>query len=145
MTLHTCPKKQQHWRETMYCRESDRRKDLTLSIGLLRWALWISLSRCLARFHGWRRVTAIMVLCDVFVGWVFFFQCLRQGCCVLSALAVTCTLIERFFRVVVLYNVSNFAICNPSKMNQKTCSIWMINIFTFPPSFLCFPGLWIEC
>ena len=124
---------QQHRRETMYCWESDRRKDLTLSIGLLRWALWISLSRCLARFHGWRRVPAIMVPCDVFVGWgCFLFQCLRQGCCVLSAVAVTCTFIEGFFRVVLLYNVSRSQSAILPQFSQKTCNIWMI----FPSSQL---------
>lgn len=30
------------------------------------------------------------------------------------------------------------------QFSQKTCNIWMINIFTFPRSFLSFPGLSIE-
>lgn len=76
---------------------------------------------------------------------VFLFQCLRQGCCVLSALAVTCTFIEGFFRVVLLYNVSRSQSAILPQMNKKpVTSEWSTSSLFLDPScvFLVFQLKW---
>ena len=62
---------------------------------------------------------------------LFLFQCLRQGCCVLRALAVTCT----FFKV---------AICNPSNMNKNPVTFeWSTSsLFLHHCVFLVFQLKW---